>query len=148
MAAWYEEAEFYHIYPIGLTGAPRKNEGGEVVHRFPMLTEEWLPHIAELGCRGIYIGPLFESTTHGYDTKDYKTVDRRLGDNQDFKAFVRRAHELGIKVVVENFLHLLIYRRIGKIPVIAVGIKGSGLGEIHIIMMDFLMRHGEIVLNL
>ena len=102
MAAWYEEAEFYHIYPIGLTGAPRKNEGGEVVHRFPMLTEEWLPHIAELGCRGIYIGPLFESTTHGYDTKDYKTVDRRLGDNQDFKAFVRRAHELGIKVVVDG----------------------------------------------
>ena len=102
MAAWYEEAEFYHIYPIGLTGAPRKNEGGEVVHRFPMLTEEWLPHIAELGCRGIYIGPLFESTTHGYDTKDYKTVDRGLGDNQDFKAFVRRAHELGIKVVVDG----------------------------------------------
>lgn len=37
------------------------------------------PHIAKLGCGAVYIGPLFESTTHGYDTKDYKMVDRRLG---------------------------------------------------------------------
>lgn len=102
MSAWYEAAEFYHIYPIGLTGAPRKNEGENVVHRFTTITEEWLPHIAELGCSGIYIGPLFESTTHGYDTKDYKKVDRRLGDNQDFKRFVRQAHALGIRVVVDG----------------------------------------------
>ena len=76
MAPWYEEAEFYHIYPIGLTGAPRKNESEETVHRFSTL-EQWLPHIADLGCTAIYIGPLFESTTHGYDTKDYKQVDRQ-----------------------------------------------------------------------
>ena len=37
MAPWYEEAEFYHIYPIGLTGAPRKNESEETVHRFSTL---------------------------------------------------------------------------------------------------------------
>lgn len=102
MTPWYETAEFYHIYPIGLTGAPRENKGEEVVHRFGELTDRWLPHIAELGCRGIYIGPLFESTTHGYDTKDYKTVDRRLGDNEDFKDFVSKAHGLGIKVVVDG----------------------------------------------
>ena len=40
-------------------------------------------------CTAIYIGPLFESTTHGYDTKDYKQVDRRLGDNADFAAYVK-----------------------------------------------------------
>ena len=94
-------AEFYHIYPIGLTGAPRKNESEETVHRFSTL-EQWLPHIADLGCTAIYIGPLFESTTHGYDTKDYKQVDRRLGDNADFAAYVKKAHELGIKVVVDG----------------------------------------------
>lgn len=54
MAPWYEEAEFYHIYPIGLTGAPRKNESEETVHRFSTL-EQWLPHIADLGCTAIYI---------------------------------------------------------------------------------------------
>ena len=45
MAPWYEEAEFYHIYPIGLTGAPRKNESEETVHRFSTL-EQWLPQIS------------------------------------------------------------------------------------------------------
>lgn len=101
MTPWYEEAEFYHIYPIGLTGAPRRNEGEETVHRFDILNE-WLPHIARLGCTAVYIGPLFESTSHGYDTRDYKQVDRRLGDNADFAAYVKKAHELGIKVVVDG----------------------------------------------
>lgn len=99
--AWYEDAVFYHMYPIGMTGAPRENKGGEVVHRFKEL-DKWLPHIVDLGCTAIYIGPLFESSTHGYDTKDYKIVDRRLGDNEDFKRFVRKAHEAGIRVVVDG----------------------------------------------
>lgn len=102
MGAWYEKAEFYHIYPLGLTGAPARNEGEETVHRLRVLTKEWLPHIAELGCTAVYIGPLFESTTHGYDTKDYTKVDRRLGDQQDFRDFVDTAHRLGIKVVVDG----------------------------------------------
>jgi glycosidase len=55
-----------------------------------------------LNCSAIYIGPLFESTTHGYDTRDYRLVDRRLGDNEDFKDFVRRAHELGLKIIVDG----------------------------------------------
>lgn len=57
MAAWYEEAVFYHIYPIGMTGAPRENREEQVVHRFDLLSD-WLPHVAELGCTAIYIGPL------------------------------------------------------------------------------------------
>ena len=102
MARWYEEAVFYHIYPIGLAGAPRENRQTEVTHRFDRLTEEWLPHIQKLGCDAIYIGPLFESSTHGYDTRDYRVVDRRLGDNEDFTRFVKKAHSLGIRVVVDG----------------------------------------------
>ena len=101
MNKWYETAVFYHIYPLGLCGAPRENKGEGVEHRLPGL-EEWLPHIADLGCQGLYIGPLFESSGHGYDTKDYKLVDRRLGDNEDLKHFVKKAHELGIRVVVDG----------------------------------------------
>ena len=89
------------MYPIGMTGAPRRNEGGETVHRFQDLMK-WLPHIKELGCTAIYIGPLFESTSHGYDTKDYRMVDRRLGDNRDFKGFVEKAHEMNIRIVVDG----------------------------------------------
>ena len=56
----------------------------------------------ELGVTAVYIGPLFESTSHGYDTKDYRQVDSRLGDNEDFKSFVARCHENGIRVVVDG----------------------------------------------
>ena len=98
---WYEKAVFYHMYPLGMTGAPKTNEGTEVEHRFPEL-EQWLPHLEDLGCTAIYIGPLFESTTHGYDTRDYRMVDRRLGDNEDFRHFVEEAHRRGIRVVVDG----------------------------------------------
>ena len=102
MAKWYEEAEFYHIYPIGLLGAPRRNEGGETVHRLRKLTEEWLPYLKENGFGAIYIGPLFESVSHGYDTTDYKKVDGRLGTNEDFVRWVKKCHEAGIRVVVDG----------------------------------------------
>lgn len=101
MSKWFEEAVFYHMYPIGMTGAPRQNHETETVHRFQQLVQ-WLAHIKEMGCTAIYIGPLFESTSHGYDTRDYRLVDRRLGDNKDFKEFVEKAHELEIRVVVDG----------------------------------------------
>ena len=145
MAPWYEEAEFYHIYPIGLTGAPRKNESEETVHRFSTL-EQWLPHIADRGCTAIYIGPLFESTTHGYDTKDYKQVDRRLGDNADFAAYVKKAHELGIKVVVDGvFNHT--FRKKENSPRTADGTKESGSAETPAITTDSPTKHGETASN-
>ena len=101
MSKWYNEAVFYHIYPLGLTGAPKENRDGGVCHRMEELFP-WIEHIRELGGTAIYIGPLFESTSHGYDTKDYRIVDKRLGDNEDFKKFVRLAHEAGIRVVVDG----------------------------------------------
>ena len=50
--------------------------------------DAWAQHAAKLGCTAIYIGPLFESGSHGYDTIDYRLVDRRLGTNEEFKQFV------------------------------------------------------------
>lgn len=98
---WYDGAVFYHIYPIGMTGAPRTNtfEAGE--HRLNKLLD-WLPHIKAIGCDAIYIGPLFESVAHGYETADYKKLDSRLGDNNDLINFVKACHESGIKVIVDG----------------------------------------------
>lgn len=101
MNKWYNEAVFYHIYPLGLTGAPKENTQSEVTGHFDELCN-WIAHIKELGCTAIYIGPLFDSSTHGYDTRDYKLVDKRLGTNEDFKEFVELAHGSGIKVVVDG----------------------------------------------
>ena len=75
---WYEKAVFYHMYPLGMTGAPKQNIETEAESRFGELNL-WIPHIKSLNCSAVYIGPLFESSTHGYDTRDYKLVDRRLG---------------------------------------------------------------------
>ena len=101
MSTWYERGVFYHMYPLGMTGAPRHNDATEVTNRFAELLQ-WILHIRTLGCNAIYIGPLFESTSHGYDTRDYKLVDRRLGDNESFKDFVKQCHDSGIGVVVDG----------------------------------------------
>lgn len=99
--AWYDEAVFYHIYPLGLTGAPKQNAYGEPVHRFNTLYP-WISHIKEIGCNAIYIGPLFESVGHGYETTDYKKLDSRLGTNEDLKNFVAECHKQGIRVILDG----------------------------------------------
>ena len=99
--AWYDEASFYHIYPLGLLDAPKENEYGEVVHRLREL-DGWIDNIKAIECNAIYIGPLFESVGHGYETTDYKKLDSRLGDNDDLKAFVKKCHDNGIKVIFDG----------------------------------------------
>ncbi len=99
--AWYDEAIFYHIYPLGLTGAPKQNSYGEPVHRLKTLLP-WISHIKEIGCNAIYIGPLFESVGHGYETTDYKKLDSRLGTNEDLTKFVAECHKQGIRVILDG----------------------------------------------
>ena len=99
--AWYDEAVFYHIYPLGLADAPHENHYEAPVSRLKGLTE-WIAHIRALGCNALYIGPLFESGSHGYDTTDYRRLDSRLGTNEDLKQFVRDCHAAGIRVVFDG----------------------------------------------
>ena len=99
--AWYDEAIFYHIYPLGLTNAPKENNYKEVTHRLNTLLP-WISHIKEIGCNALYIGPLFESVGHGYETTDYKKLDSRLGDNKDLTNFVAECHKAGIKVILDG----------------------------------------------
>ena len=99
--AWYDEAVFYHIYPLGMTGAPKQNSYGEPMHRLNTLLP-WILHIKEIGCNAIYIGPLFESVGHGYETTDYKKLDSRLGTNEDLRNFVAECHKSGIRVILDG----------------------------------------------
>ena len=101
MMAWYDEAVFYHIYPLGLAGAPRKNDYGEPVHRLRTLLP-WIGHVKKLGFTAIYIGPLFQSVGHGYETTDYRLLDSRLGTNEDLKDFVEECHLAGIRVIFDG----------------------------------------------
>lgn len=99
--AWFDEAVFYHIYPLGLTGTPVQNPYGEPVHRLREIFP-WIKHIKEIGCNAIYVGPLFESEGHGYETTDYRKLDGRLGTNEDLKEFVRLSHEQNVRVIFDG----------------------------------------------
>lgn len=99
--AWYDEAVFYHIYPLGLTGAPRLNDYSEPVHRLNTLLP-WIEHLKKLGFTALYIGPLFQSVGHGYETTDYRTLDSRLGTNEDLKNFVAACHKAGLRVIFDG----------------------------------------------
>ena len=73
---WVNSSIFYHIYPLGFCGAPMTNDNGETIDRI-LKVKEWIPHFLELGINALYLGPVFESSEHGYDTKDYFKIDRR-----------------------------------------------------------------------
>ena len=96
---WAENAVFYQIFPLGLCGAPQQNDG-QLVHRITAL-KDWAAHVERLGADAVYLSPVFESDEHGYDTRDYRTLDCRLGTNEDFKDVVRTFHKHGVRVVID-----------------------------------------------
>lgn len=99
---WIKNAFIYHIYPLGLCAAPKENDfQTPPEHRLNCLYE-WIPHIKSLGANAIYFGPLFESSSHGYDTKDYFQVDRRLGTNDTFKELVKELKQHGIRIILDG----------------------------------------------
>lgn len=98
---WYHEAIFYHIYPLGMLNAEKYNPHQFIKHRLNELYS-WIDHIKTLGCNTILLGPVFESSSHGYDTIDYKKVDSRLGSNDDLKDFIKTCHQQGIKVILDG----------------------------------------------
>lgn len=97
---WANESVFYQIYPLGFCGAPFENDG-ILTNRITKVID-WIPHIKKLGANAIYFSPVFESDTHGYNTRDYKKIDVRLGTNEDFKAVCDSLHKEGIKVVLDG----------------------------------------------
>ena len=97
---WAYESVFYQIYPLGFCGAPFENDG-VLEHRIRKV-EEWIPHMKKLGINAVYFSPVFESDTHGYNTRDYKKLDVRLGTNEDFKQVCEKLHKNGIRVVLDG----------------------------------------------
>jgi cyclomaltodextrinase / maltogenic alpha-amylase / neopullulanase len=102
---WASESIFYHIYPLGLLGAPLNNDGTSMpTPRLDALIP-WIDHFKMMGVNALYIGPLFQSMTHGYDTVDYYHVDRRLGDDETLRGLVNVFHANGIRIVLDAVLH-------------------------------------------
>lgn len=97
---WAYESVFYQIYPIGFCGAPRQNDGIPV-NRIQKVAD-WADHIVSTGCNAVYFSPVFESDNHGYDTRDFRKIDCRLGTNEEFAAMCDVLHKKGIRIVLDG----------------------------------------------
>jgi glycosidase len=102
MKHWAYQSVFYHIYPLGFCGAPEKNDFSLAVEPRLEKANNWINHLKDLGVNAVYLGPTFQSATHGYDTVNYFKVDRRLGDNQTLVELVANLHQEGIKVILDG----------------------------------------------
>ncbi|MFC6850172.1 alpha-amylase family glycosyl hydrolase [Aquipuribacter hungaricus] len=94
---------WWHLHPLTFLGAEPQAlpEGSPVVHRLPRL-ERWLDHVVALGCDGLLLGPVFASSSHGYDTVTYDLIDPRLGDADDLAHLVAAARERGVAVALDG----------------------------------------------
>jgi alpha-glucosidase len=97
---WWRGGVIYQIYPRSF--ADSNNDG---IGDLPGITAR-LPYIAQLGVDGIWLSPFFKSPMKdfGYDISDYCDVDPLFGSLADFKVLVERAHELGLKVMIDQVL--------------------------------------------
>jgi glycosidase len=111
--SWYENGVMYQIYPLGLTGAPWRNDGSDEgavevgshansSHRLLNIVDDgWISHMQRLSVSSLMLNPVFESDAHGYDTRDYTQVDRRLGTSEDLRRLVDSCHAANIKVILD-----------------------------------------------
>jgi len=99
---WANHAVFYHLYPLGFLDAPPQNDlEAQPVPRLAGL-RDWYDHLERLGVTAIYLGPVFESGSHGYDTVDYFAIDRRLGDMALFRQLLDELHGRGLRVILDG----------------------------------------------
>lgn len=97
---WAYERTFYQFYPMGLCGAPYENDGN-LEHRI-LKVLDFIPHLKKMNIGGVYFSPIFESDTHGYNTRDYRQLDKRLGTNEDFKRVCEELHKNDIKILLDG----------------------------------------------
>jgi alpha-glucosidase len=97
-APWWKGAAIYQIYPRSFA-----DSNGDGIGDLPGITAH-LDHVASLGVDGVWISPFFTSPQNdfGYDVADYRGIDPIFGTLDDFDALVVRAHELGLKLIIDQ----------------------------------------------
>lgn len=98
--SYINEAVIYNIYPLGFCGAPKHNDG-KLEYRLDKIYDI-IDHLKKMSVNVVVFNPLFESTSHGYDTIDYRKVDKRLGDNESFKKICKALHDNGIRIMLDG----------------------------------------------
>ncbi|MDD1781197.1 alpha-glucosidase family protein [Enterovibrio sp. ZSDZ35] len=97
---WWKGAVIYQIYPRSFYDA---NQDG--IGDLPGITQQ-LPYVAALGVDAIWLSPFFKSPMKdfGYDVSDYRDVDPLFGNLEDFGNLIKVAHDLGLKVMIDQVL--------------------------------------------
>ncbi|RNF36153.1 alpha-glucosidase [Paracoccus methylarcula] len=100
MAEWWRDAVIYQIYPRSF-----QDSDGDGLGDLKGITQR-LDHVAGLGVDAIWLSPIFTSPMKdmGYDVSDYTDIDPLFGTLADFDALVARAHELGLKVIIDQVI--------------------------------------------
>ena len=106
---WFDNAVWYEFYSLGVTGSPEENAwdwsvwngAAKPVNRIGKIAG-WTDHLSRLGVTAVYFSPVFQSDRHGYDTRDYYTIDSRLGSNEDFESLCDTLHKRNIRVVLDG----------------------------------------------
>jgi len=100
---WSTDMIWWHVYPLGFTGAERSlaDAGQEPVPRLAQI-EEWLDYAVTMGANGLLLGPIFRSVTHGYDTLDHYEIDPRLGTTDTFSHLVAACRSRGIRIALDG----------------------------------------------
>ena len=94
---WWRDAVIYQIYPRSWA-----DSNGDGIGDLPGITAR-LPHLVDLGVDAVWLSPFYTSPQHdaGYDVADYRDVDPVFGDLAAFDELTARAHELGLRVIVD-----------------------------------------------
>ena len=125
--SWVEHTIWWHVYPLGFTGAPVRPESADervLTHRLRHLNN-WQDHLVGLGANGWLLGPIFGSSTHGYDTVDFFRLDTRLGDDDDFAKFVAESKRRGVRIVLDG-----VFNHVGsRHPLYQAALRGPDAPE-------------------
>lgn len=122
-----EHAIWWHVYPLGAVGAPViERKGDDAAPRLARLVV-WLDYVVELGCSGLLLGPVFDSTSHGYDTVDHFRIDPRLGGDDDFDRFIDEARRRGLHVMLDG-----VFNHVGALHRYVSEAVGAGGGMVRV----------------
>ena len=146
---WAYNETFYQIYPIGFCGAPVHNDG-VTEHRI-LKIGEWAEYLGDLGIGSIILNPIFESDNHGYDTRDFRKIDCRLGTNEDFKEVCEKLHDNNVKIMLDGVFvasgPLKMCRRRNGTLRIKTGSISASTETVRITMVSG-MKDGKVIMNL
>ncbi|WNM24991.1 alpha-amylase family glycosyl hydrolase [Demequina capsici] len=120
---WVADTVWWRVYPLGACGVlpePPSGPVGPDEHRLLRLIP-WLDHVVALGATGIALGPIFASTSHGYDTTDHLRIDPRLGTEEDFDTLAAAVHARGLRLELDG-----VFNHVGRAHPLAQAALAAG----------------------